>query len=72
MAKTKTFDVDAFHHGSVMTFKINSEEAREWWEGNVEAGPSFGGNPAVETRYGHDIIAGLEAAGFEVDKVDLR
>ena len=72
MPKAKTYDVDAFHHGSIMTFSLNSEEAREWWDGNVEAGPSFAGNPAAECRHGYFIIEGLESAGFTVNKVDLR
>lgn len=62
-------DVSVENHGTIFTFTLYTDEAREWWSDNVsdftESG--LGGNVKfVEHRYARDIAAGMLDAGLEV------
>lgn len=63
-------DVTVEDQGSLVLFKIESQEAQEWVDDNIDV-PDFawlGGQQfVVEHRFADNLIAGLQDAGFEVE-----
>lgn len=64
MADTNDFEIA--DHGSIMTFKPLTDDAREWVETNLVGDDVqwFGGAVVVEPRYAGDIINGIAADGL--------
>ena len=60
-------DVIVTWHGSIVTFYPRSQAAQEWWQENVQDGPSLGRNHSVETRHAQAIVDGLVRDGFVVN-----
>lgn len=68
MIKTN-MDVVVENHGSLFTFTLCTEAAREWVEENVEIPGYMWSNRitfACEHRYAHDIASGMGDAGLVV------
>jgi hypothetical protein len=60
-------DIKISNHGSLFGVRANTERARDWWNGNVDAPLSFGGAFMVEHRYIDPIIEGMEEEGLEIE-----
>jgi hypothetical protein len=61
-------DVCIENHGSLFTFALRSERAREWWQDNVSGDlPTIGLDVyPVEHRTARDIAQGMLDDGLEV------
>lgn len=55
-------DFQITNHGTIWTFTPLTCEASDWWQDNVENGPSFGRAFAVEHRMAEPILAAIERA----------
>lgn len=53
-------------HGTIIMFHPLTAEAQQWWDENVNEGPSFGNAYAVEHRYVMPLVEGIEAEGFTI------
>lgn len=53
--------------GPHAVFYPQSEAAREWWDENVEDGPSWCGGHFVQGPYSALLFDGIEAAGFVIE-----
>lgn len=60
-------DVTVTNHGSIFTFRPLTPAAHCWLEDNVsDDAPWWGGALAVEPRYAHALVEGLEAEGLVI------
>jgi len=61
-------DVVVENHGSLFAFTPVTAEARDWFSENVasEGWQWLGPSLCVDHRYAPDLVAGLVAAGLEV------
>jgi hypothetical protein len=64
---TPTVDVTVTNHGTIFTFALHTEAAREWWTEHVEDGMEFAGNKVVEHRFAQDIAEGMQEGGLVVE-----
>lgn len=62
-------DVLIINGGTIFQFWPQSDAAKEWWDENVQDGPTLGQSYCVEHRYASDIIDGLAEAGFEIEGI---
>ena len=63
---TPEVDVTVTNHGTIFTFALHTDAAREWWAEYVADGLEFAGNKVVEHRFALDIAEGMEEGGLIV------
>lgn len=68
MAGIIEYDVQVENHGTIFTFALLTEAAREWVAENVgdESAQFFGGALAVEHRFAADLAEGMIVDGLAV------
>jgi hypothetical protein len=60
-------DVTVENHGSLLLFRLNTDEAREWVDEYVaDDAQYFGGALVVEPRYASNLANGMADDGLEV------
>jgi len=58
-------DVKVENHGSVLAFRLLTDEAREWVDANVNDEAQFFGNAlVVEPRYAAHLAEGMQGDGL--------
>lgn len=55
-------DVEVANHGSLFTFELLTDDAREWWSELIE----WHGAKVVEPRYAYDLAHGMLDDGLVV------
>ncbi len=64
--KVRKPDVRVENEGTIVLVRPLTTEARAWIDENVQTEPWqwFGGGLAVEPRYAHDLVEGMQADGL--------
>jgi hypothetical protein len=62
-------DVDMANEGSLISFKLISEAARDWAKEHLpDDAPRMGSTVFVEPRYASDILNGMESDGLTIGR----
>jgi hypothetical protein len=61
-------DVTVMNEGSIVAFRINTKEAKEWFKENVQAEgwQWMGSSLCVDPRYAEGLIEGIGEAGLSI------
>ncbi len=65
-SSSDAIDVEVSEEGNIIMFELRTNEAKEWWSGNIKDAQKFGGRYAVEHRYAGSVIEGMMADGLNV------
>lgn len=54
------------YHGSIVTFIPLTEQAKDWWQDNVQNGPTLGNAYAVEPRFADAVLLAARSDGLAI------
>jgi hypothetical protein len=65
MSNAEDVDFSLYNHGSIVALVPRTQAAKDWCSDHIpEDAAWFGHGVAIEPRYVHDIVEGLQADGL--------